>query len=419
MPATPSPLPNLRARYALPDDGAVELRAFTHGPMPRTVPAMLQRFAEDWQTRGVDAWNEVPNHWLPASGDRVGWWTLPTYLGDAFVAPLLGAAAGTCVMQPNAHWTMQCVLSSEELFGRRRKVVYPAGAFPSVAHSLERWRSLTGLEPVEIPASRAGFVDRRAVLDAIDARTQLVVLSHVSFLSGEKLSDDFLASVASRAHQAGALLVVDGYHSIGAAFGPMADLGVDVYIGGLLKEGSGSSGNGFVFLRPGLALTPRVTGWFGDAEPFAFNPLPLPNPDVRLRFLGGTTAIASLYHAVEGARILLDAGLDAVQRHTLALGREAIARAEDLGLRLRSPREDERRSAMLVFELQGADRAAMYLKQRGVLVDSRKGRYLRMAPFVWNDAGEVARCFTALSEGLAGRRYLKEGLAEDRPGPVT
>src|SRR5690606_1297494 len=113
--AIPNPhLLDLRDRFFVPDPPAVELRAFTHGLMPKTVPAMMDRFVDDWRERGVDAWNAVPNHWRPGSGEAVGWWTLPDYLGDAFIAPMLGAPAGTCIMQPNVHWAVQCLLSCPE-----------------------------------------------------------------------------------------------------------------------------------------------------------------------------------------------------------------------------------------------------------------------------------------------------------------
>src|SRR5690606_37479599 len=123
----------------------VELRAFTHGLMPKTVPAMMARFTEDWRECGVDAWNAVPNHWRPGSGEAVGWWSLPDYLGDAFIAPMLSAPAGTCVMQPNVHWTVQCLLSCPEPFaGGRREVVFTTGEFPSVQHSIRQWAGITG-----------------------------------------------------------------------------------------------------------------------------------------------------------------------------------------------------------------------------------------------------------------------------------
>ena len=95
---------DLSDRYVSPGDDqredAVELRAFTHGLMPKTVPAMMKRFCRDWQTRGVDAWNEVGDwsevgdHWQRDNDASVGWWTLPEHLGDRFVAPMYHAVEG-------------------------------------------------------------------------------------------------------------------------------------------------------------------------------------------------------------------------------------------------------------------------------------------------------------------------------------
>lgn len=409
---------NLRSAFTLPPTpDAIELRAFTHGLMPRTVSAMMQRFTEDWAEHGVDAWNEVPNHWRPSSGERVGWWTLPTYLGDAFIAPLIGASAGTCIMQPNVHWTVQCLLSAPETFRAGRRVVLTEAEFPSVLHSLRRWAPLLGLDLAVVPLQDDGFVDQEAVLDAIDDQTGLVVLSHVGFTTGERLPDDFLRAVARQIHRHDGLFVVDGYHSTGSLPVQAARIEADVYMGGLLKEACGSSGNAFVYLREGLDLRPRASGWFGDEDPFGFGPMPADHPDVRRRFLGGTTAVASFYHAVEGVRLLLDAGLDAVHRHSLALTERSIALADQLGLPLRSPREPGRRSAMIILEVPAADRLCAYLKTQHIYTDSRKGRYLRLAPFVWNTLDEVERTFVALGEAIDEDRYADVTVAEH--GPVT
>lgn len=408
---------DLRDRFFHPDD-AVELRAFTHGLMPKTVPAMMDGFVEDWKTRGVDAWNEVPNRWRPGSGEAVGWWTLPTYLGDAFVAPLLGAPAGTCVMQPHVHWTVQCLLSSPEPFEHGREVVLTENEFPSVLHSVQQWAGLRDLVPRILPTTEAGFVDREAVLGAIGPATAVVFLSHVGFTSGERLDHDFLRAVAERAHAHGALFAIDGYHAASTMPVDVPATGCDVYFGGLLKEASGSSGNAYLYVREGLELTPRLAGWFADADPFAFNVEPQPHPEIRRRFLGGTTAIASLYHAVEGVRILLDAGLGAVRDHSLALTERSIERAEAAGLALRSPREAGRRGAMVILEAKRADLLCAWLKRRGVFTDSRKARFLRLAPFVWNSAEDVDRAFDEIEAALRSGDYLTFD-APAEAGPVT
>ena len=411
---------DIRSRFRTPDeDDAVELRAFTHGLQPETVPAMMEHFVEDWRRFGVDAWNEVPNHWRPDSGDRVGWWTLPTYLADEFVAPLLGAPAGTCILQPNVHWTVQCLLSAPEVQERGTEVVVTEAAFPSVLHSVQQWQELIDLTPRIVPTRDNGRVDPEAVHDAIGPETAMVALSHVGFTTGALVPDAVLRSLADAAHAADALFLVDGYHSAATMPIDVADLGCDLYVGGLLKEACGSSGNAFAYVRDGLDLTPRLTGWFGDADPFGFQTEPAPHPDTRKRFMGGTTAVASMYHAVEGVRILLDVGLDAVRQHSLALTDRALSRADAAGLSLRSPRTRDERSAMVLLEVPEAEALCAHLKTQGIYTDSRRNEVLRMAPFVWNTADEIDRTFDVIAKAVATGAYRDKSSADAAPGPVT
>ncbi len=408
---------NLRHRYCLPHPGIVELRAFTHGLMPRTVPERMRQFTEDWCRYGVDAWNAVPNHWLPESPESVGWWTLPEWLGDHFIAPLLQAPEGTCIWQPNVHWTVQCLLSAPEPFIGKHKVVTTEAEFPSVLHSLYQWQSLRPLTVECLPLTPEGRVPQERLLNAIDDQTALVLLSHVGFTTGELLPDAFLQAVAERVHRHGGYFVLDGHHAVGTLPVQVQHMGVDVYTGGLLKACSGSTGSGFVYLRPGLELTPALTGWFGEAEPFAFSKHPRHHPDVRRRFLGGTIPIATLYHAVEGVRILLDVGLANVRTDVLEKTEYAIARAREAGLHLRSPETPERRGALLILEIPYAYRMSQYLKRHGIFTDSRKERYLRMAPFLWNTREDLVRTFDVLTEALHSGAYLHTSPTSN--GPVT
>ena len=410
---------DLSSEYLLPGDGRIELRAFTHGAMPRTVPTMMQHFCDDWRARGVDAWNEVPNHWLPGSGERVGWWILPEYLGDRFIAPLIGAPAGTCILQPNVHWIVQCLLSSPETFERRRRLVLPEDSFPSVLHSALRWASILGITVDVVPSARDGLIDRSALLSAAGRDPAVVMISHVGFLSGELLDDDFLISLARKVHEHGGLLAIDGYHATGSVPVCVEDLGADLYFGGLLKEASGSSGNAYVYVRRGLELTPAVGGWFGDADPFGFRTAPAAHPDVRRRFLGGTPAVASMYHAVEGVRVLLAAGIEKVREDSLAKTQRCMERADRAGLAVRSPRMPENRSAMVVLEMEAADRMCDFLKDRGVCTDSRQRRYLRMAPFVWNTTEEIDQALELIGEAAASGLYVEGGLSRGSAGPVS
>ena len=409
----------LRESYVLPSPStSIELRAFTHGLMPRTTPRMMQHFVEDWQRYGVDAWNSVPNHWLPDSDHQVGWWTLPEYLGDQFIAPMLGAPEGTCILQPNAHWVVQCILSSRELIsGNKNKIILTEGEFPSVLHSVYQWADLLNLDVACIPLED-DQVPKNKVLSAIDAKTALVILSHVGFTTGRKLPDAFIQEVSRKVHALNGLIAIDGYHSIGAATSTVLDLDIDIYFGGLLKEGSGSSGNAFVYIKKGTVLTPRTTGWFGDAAPFDFEAHPTPHPSIRTRFRGGTTAIASLYHAVEGVRLLLNAGLDQVRADSIQKTGYCIDRARNAGLEICSAEREEERSAMFVMSIPEAHRLSHYLKSHHIYTDSRKNTLLRMAPFVWNTMEELEHTFNLIDEALRKKLHLNMP-PPNTLGPVT
>jgi kynureninase len=378
---------------------------------------MMEHFTEDWRQYGVDAWNEVPNHWRPDSDDAVGWWTLPTYLGDEFIAPLLGAPEGTCIWQPSVHWTVQCLLSTPEVQARGSDVVVPDTAFPSVLHSTQKWADVQDVSPRIVPSTDANRVDRNALLQAITPDTALVAVSHVGFTTGARLPASFLRRLADRAHAHDALVLIDGYHAAGSLPVDVRDLGCDAYVGGLLKEGSGSAGNAFLYVRDRLELTPRLTGWFGDAAPFDFRPTPEPHPDIRRRFLGGTTPVAAMYHAVEGVRLLLRCGLETVRDHSLTLTRRAIERADAANIPVRSPRSPEARSAMVLLEVPEAQHMTEHLKTCHVYTDSRQNEIVRMAPFLWNTVEEVDRAFQEIEEALRSGKY--RGHSPDPSGPVT
>ena len=416
---------DLRDAYVLPagPDGApaCELRAFTHGLMPRTVPAMMQAFCDDWAERGVDAWNGVPDRW--DVGHATSWWALPEDIGDRWIAPILGAPAGTCILQPNVHWSVSALLSCDGPFGgadggRRDEIVLSAAEFPSVRHAAQHWAALRGARVVEVAPTADGWADTDALAEAVTDRTAWVFVSHVGFTTGEVVPDAALRHVAEAARRHGARFCIDGYHATASVPFSVEELGCDAYVGGLLKEASGSTGNAYLYV--GADLRPRLAGWFADAAPFAFADAPAWHPVARRRFLAGTTNVASMYHAVEGLRVLLGAGIAAVRADGLAKTARAIGRADGLaglGLRVRSPR-DRRRGTMLVLEVDHADRLSAWLKTRGVYTDSRRGEVLRLAPFVWNPPEDIDRCFDAVEEALRSGAHL----AYDAPaegGPVT
>ena len=158
------------------------------GAMPAAAEERVLRYAHDWRTRGIRAWGE-------------GWWGLPLTVGDQ-IARLIGAPPGTVSMHQNVTIAEAVVLSCFGFDGRRRRIVYEEGNFPSVRYLYQAQRG----------ADVVVALDDEGVVEAIDDRTLLVPVTHVLFKTGE-IQD--VEAIVERAHEHGALVVLDAYQSVG------------------------------------------------------------------------------------------------------------------------------------------------------------------------------------------------------------
>jgi kynureninase len=212
--------------------------------------------------------------------------------------------------------------------------------------------------------------------------------------------------------------VLDGYHAVASHVIDVQTLGVDCYFGGLLKEGCGSSGSCFLYIRPGLDLHPTFSGWIGDQQPFAFSQFPEAHHCVRRRFLTGTPPIASLYHSVEGLKILLQAGMPAVAsdiRTKVAAMHRIFLRC---GIRVVSPTDPNRLSALIVLGMESANAFRDYIAaHHGILVDARLDAYIRLAPHVYTSMEELERTVAVITSTAKADHYRT--FRADRSGPVT
>jgi kynureninase len=238
------------------------------GAMPAAAEDRLAQYARDWKTRGIRAWEE-------------GWWELPLTVGEQ-IGRLIGAAPGTVSMHQNVTLAEAVVLSCFGFEGERRRVVYEEGNFPSVRYLYQAAR---GAEIVVAP-------DDLGVVEAIDERTLLVPVTHVLFKTG-RIQD--VEAIVARAHEKGALVVLDAYQSVGTVPLDVTALGVDFAVGGSVKWLCGGPGAAWLYVRPDLAQTlePALTGWQAHARPFAFEP-EQDYAQGAWRFLTGTPNVPAL-----------------------------------------------------------------------------------------------------------------------------
>jgi len=414
-----------------------ELRALTHGLPPKAVQKNLDAFFKEWAYNGVDAWNTMTVHpEIFLNGDEdaeeknrmVGWWNLPEVIGDRFISRLLHAPKDTCITMTNATQIVFSLLSCKELNKPgRRKVICTDGEFPAVLHTLQhfnnQFESYASAEEVQLDICVVEMgndpFDEQKIINEIDDTTALVIFSHIGFVRGERVTDAAIKAITKKSHNHGALIAIDAYHAVGNHTIHVQDLGIDAYFGGLLKEGCGSSGNCFLYIRPGLELTPSLSGWFGDKKPFAFAQEPEVNTSIRRRFLTGTTPIAPLYHAVEGLKIMFEMGLEAVAEDVIGKVETITNLFLEAGAEMVSPINRERMSSLIVIQAPEANKLREYLVQEyGILVDARRNEFLRMAAHIYNTQEELLRAAQIIIDAIHSQEYLQYKVLE-KDGPVT
>jgi L-cysteine/cystine lyase len=143
-------------------------------------------------------------------------------------------------------------------------------------------RDRHGVEVRPVPWSPRLIED---VVAAIDDRTRLVALSHVSYVTGAVLD---LAPVVETAHRHGALVLVDGAQSAGVLPVDVAAIGADAYTVSGQKWLCGPEGSGALHVRADALdrIAPAVLGW-ASVTSFGLDGSYEPNPDSS-RFEVGT-----------------------------------------------------------------------------------------------------------------------------------
>ena len=267
------------------------------GAMPRAVPERLAEYVDQWAELGVRAWAR-------------GWWEMPVSVGNE-IAPLIGAGTAEVAMLPNVTIAQTAVLSALDYSSGRDTIVMTELDFPSVRYVYDQLATRLGARIVVVPSDDGISIDTGRLLDAIDEHTRLVAISHVLFRSAYIMD---ATAICRRAHEVGALVSLDAFHSVGVIPVDVREIGADFLSGGVLKWLCGGPGGAFLYVAPevGRTLHPSFTGWQAHERPFGFEG-DMHYAGDAWRWLNGTPAIPALFAAIEGPRIVRHAGIEHIR----------------------------------------------------------------------------------------------------------
>src|SRR6478736_8465724 len=293
-------------------------------------------------------------------------------------------------MHQNVTIAEAVVISCFDFDGPRRRIVYEEGNFPSVRYLYQAQRG----------ADVVVAADVEGVVEAIDDRTLLVPATHVLFKTGE-IQD--VEAIVERAHEHGALVVLDAYQSVGTVPLDVTALGVDFAVGGSVKWLCGGPGAAWLYVRPDLAATlePALTGWQAHARPFAFEP-EQDYAEGSARFLTGTPNVPALYAATAGYDVVEEVGVERIRERSRKQTELLVELLDDAGFPAGGPHQPERRGGTVVVQVPGSKRVNRELAERGVICDWRPDVGLRLGPHFFNTDDELRFAVEQIVE-LSGR----------------
>ena len=350
------------------------------GPISIRARGLLDGYLDAWSTKGA------PDHvWLEDIFPAMA------RLKSSFAA-LAGCDAGEVAITTNLSVALATIASCLDLSGARNQIVLSELDFPTDGHVWLAWAAKTGAEIVWLRSPDGLTTPLEAFDEAIGDRTALVMVNRVLYRSSAIVD---AKAVCTMARERGALSFVDDYHGLGIVPLDLHDLDCDLYAAGTLKWMCGGPGMAFLYARRSLlpSLEPAVTGWFATDEPFSFdNQRLVYHPSAR-RLEHGTPPAPVFFLAQGGMDIISEVGVERVRARQGELTDHVVARSDEAGLQVRTPRDRSMRGGVVNVRV-GDDAGAIChaLLARDVCTDFR-GDGLRISPHFFNTEGDIDRCF--------------------------
>ncbi|OQS03277.1 hypothetical protein THRCLA_04421 [Thraustotheca clavata] len=299
-------LASLRDQFDLPPN-QIYLDGNSLGVLPKsTRTRLIHVLQEEWGRDLIRSWNTA------------GWMDMPNRVGDK-IARLVGAAPGELIVADSTSVNLYKILSVALKLvladtPERRTIISDKTMFPSDIYMMESLAKEYQLKLL--------LVDTANIVDALDDTTALVLLTPVSYLTGEMVD---MNEITSAVHSVGGLMLWDLAHSAGAHEVDLNGCNADFAVGCGYKYLNGGPGApSFVWAHPRHVnrVAQPLTGWLGHAAPFAFDRSYTPAPGIQ-RYIAGSPPILSMVGLECGVDTMLAAepfgGMKAIRAKSIEL----------------------------------------------------------------------------------------------------
>ncbi|MGH7911184.1 MAG: kynureninase [Candidatus Dormibacteraceae bacterium] len=347
------PLAPVRGRFLL-REGLIYMDGNSLGPPSRSARGRLLQVADEWGDRLISGWFQG------------GWMAAPARVG-ASIAKLVGAKPGEVVVADSTSVNLHKLAAAALQHRANRQVLLTQpGDFPTDRYIAAELARLFGMRVEQVPP---GDLE-----SALTEEVALLMVTHVDYRTGA-LHD--MARLTRAAHGAGALVLWDLCHSVGAVPLDLDGCDVDLATGCTYKFLNGGPGApAFVYMNERLAgkLRNPIPGWLGHADSFQFGEAYEPAPDAR-QWITGTPGMLGLA-SLEGAlQVWDDVDIADVRSKSVLLGQFFIQLLDErcgrAGVEVVSPRDGSQRGSQISIRAPHAQDLSRALAEHDVVTDFR------------------------------------------------
>lgn len=334
----------------------------------------------------IRSWNEDGSPW-----DR---WVEQYEAARASFARFIGARPEEVAVISCASAGISAVASALNFGGPRRKVVMGEFEFPTMGQIWLAQQS-RGAE-IQFVAAQDGRIPVGRYSKAIDDQTLIVPVTGVCFMNGAR-SD--VPAVVKLARDRGALVMLDDYQDCGTRPVDVKALDVDFYVSGALKYLLCPSGIAFMYVRSELieSLTPTITGWFGQQNPFAFDVKHFDPATSARRFEAGSPPVPHVYTATAALDLLGSVGFDRIAGHVASLAQALIVGAKELKITIKTPADSC--GPLVVLQMKDSEAAVKKLASRKIVASNRMDG-LRISFHFYNTLDDVRAVLEVLGKNI-------------------
>jgi selenocysteine lyase/cysteine desulfurase len=285
-------------------------------------------------------------------------------------------------------------VASALTFRERKKVVMGEFEFPTMGHVWLAQRA-RGAD-VQFVKADGNRIPAASYEKMIDRDTSVVPLTRVCFKNGFRSEADAIIQIA---HRSGALVMLDDYQDCGTRPVDVKAMDLDFYVTGTLKYLLGPPGLAFMYVRRELisSLVPTVTGWFAQANPFAYDPQHFDLSSTARRFESGSPSVPNVYAAVPGFQLLQEVGMENVAGYINKLTQSLLSYAQDLGIRAKTPADSL--GPLVVLQSKDSTSLVQKLAENGIVASNRHDG-LRISFHVYNTMDDVKAVAEVLKKNI-------------------